>query len=311
MVEMISNHNFGPASPDEQIVFGAERPGYRSEQVGLNSIKEWISFMKNKGIKRVCCLLPEEQLKYYGTNDQFLLDIYRKEFGEDNVCTAPITDYELCDISLLKEIILPFLQSSDGRGEKVVVHCSGGIGRTARILAAWLVYKYNVSPEEAITIIRNQNSVNRKPYEGLRHRNDLLEQLAECRINPPEIQYKRKEKLLTGISVSKRSVNGFVRNVAELDPKLMAEIKTGEIIVARDSWYHFFEYLPLWQMASAWIFDEGNITCSAAMSGRDLKIPTLIKTVVGTKLLKTGQEILVDGAEGAVYSITHETDDDS
>lgn len=51
---------------------GSARPGYRNEQV-----TEWIEFMQNQDIKRVCCLLLKSQLSRY-TN---LLDIYRKTFG--------------------------------------------------------------------------------------------------------------------------------------------------------------------------------------------------------------------------------------
>jgi len=75
--------DFGPASMDKQIVFGAQRPSYSWKSVSPSDIQEWIFFMKKQGIKRVCCLLPQDQMKYYQVN---LLDIYRKEFGPANVC---------------------------------------------------------------------------------------------------------------------------------------------------------------------------------------------------------------------------------
>ncbi|MGI0487895.1 hypothetical protein ACN4EK_20835 [Pantanalinema rosaneae CENA516] len=45
-------YRFAAAMENESIVFGAARPGYRHERV-----TEWIAFMQNRDIKRVCCLL--------------------------------------------------------------------------------------------------------------------------------------------------------------------------------------------------------------------------------------------------------------
>lgn len=154
--------NFGPASPIEQIVFGAERPGYDSKYVALAEVQEWIAFMKQQGMKRICCLLPENQLKYY--DDINLLKLYCKEFGQDNICWADIEDFHLCDIDNLKEIIIPFLKESGIKGEKVVVHCSGGSGRTGHVLAAWLVYRHGFSINQALLTVKKMG---RNPCEAV------------------------------------------------------------------------------------------------------------------------------------------------
>jgi len=59
------NYNFGPANEGERIVFGSERPGFDFHSVGAQEVSRWISFMKQNGILRVCCLLPRQQLDYY------------------------------------------------------------------------------------------------------------------------------------------------------------------------------------------------------------------------------------------------------
>ncbi len=164
------SYGFYAASEDERIVYGAQRPGYPFRNVGEDKIREWIGFMKDKGIKRVVCLLPQEQLEYYTVP---LLEIYKREFGDENVLWAPIEDFHLCDKETLRRILY-FLKDADDKGEKVVVHCSGGLGKTGHILAAWLVFGRGFDIEEAInTVIRT----GRDPYEAIWHGNAKEEDL--------------------------------------------------------------------------------------------------------------------------------------
>ena len=170
---------FKLAARDETIVFGAERPGYPSSSVDEKVVQDWIIFMKNQDIKRVCCLLSQEQLDYY---EEDLLAIYRREFGKENVCWAPVEDYHLADTHMLKERILPFLAESDVNKERVVVHCSGGIGRTGHILAAWLVYGRQFEIEDALSEV---TAMGRNPFEavefGTATQSQLYTLLSECR----------------------------------------------------------------------------------------------------------------------------------
>ena len=148
-------YKFASASENESIVFGAARPGYSDEQV-----KEWIEFMQNKHIKRVCCLLAESQLTHYSN----LLDVYRQTFGLDHVCWTPIADFHLTDPKTFVHQILPFLAIANQSHEKVVVHCSGGIGRTGHVLAAWLVAGRGLSNKAAISAVEQTG---RNPYEAI------------------------------------------------------------------------------------------------------------------------------------------------
>lgn len=152
---------FAPASLSEKIVFGAQRPGYPSELVEQSRIEEWLSFMKGQGIRRICCLLSEKQLEYYEMN---LLDVYRSHFRMANVLWSPVEDYHLCDAGTLKERILPFLKEAEINRKPVVVHCSGGIGRTGHVLAAWLVHSHGYSSDEALTSV---SEMGRVPFEAV------------------------------------------------------------------------------------------------------------------------------------------------
>jgi protein-tyrosine phosphatase len=139
-------HNFGPAYQGETIVFGASRPGYNGKKVSLTEVQEWIQFMQGKGIQRIVCLLPENQLVYYQDN---LRESYRQEFGTDNVLHAPIEDFHLSSPENLTRVLI-FLRESETLSRKTVVHCSGGIGRTGHVLAGWLVHARGLGPEDAI-----------------------------------------------------------------------------------------------------------------------------------------------------------------
>ena len=147
-------YKFAPAEEKEIIVFGAARPGYSNQEVD-----DWIKFMKHQDIKRVCCLLPDKQLADYSD----LLGRYQREFGNQQVCWAPIEDFCLCDIEILTEKILPFLVEANQQNQKVVVHCSGGIGRTGHVLVAWLVSVRGLSNKDAIAAVKRTG---RNPYEA-------------------------------------------------------------------------------------------------------------------------------------------------
>lgn len=148
-------YKFAAASENEQIVFGSARPGYSCEQVN-----KWIEFMKHQNVQRVCCLLPESQLDRYSN----LLNIYQRVFGFDRVCWAPIEDFSIADPKVIINQVLPFLAAADQENERVVIHCSGGIGRTGQVLAAWLIAKRGFSQKAAVTVVKKTG---RNPYEAI------------------------------------------------------------------------------------------------------------------------------------------------
>ena len=156
-------YKFAPALPIEStglsshksIVFSCARPGYSDR-----AVRKWLKFIDRQNIEQICCLLTDHQMDRCATN---LLDTYHQKFGKDRVCWVPIRDFHLCELSILTDQILPFLDTAEQLDRKVVIHCSGGIGRTGHILAAWLVYKYQYSNREAIsTVIK----MGRNPYEA-------------------------------------------------------------------------------------------------------------------------------------------------
>ena len=149
-------YKFAPAERKEPIVFGAARPKYNQK-----SVEQWIEFMQSQEIQRVCCLLKSDRLDRYPID---LLETYRQKFGRKSVLWCPVEDFQLPQSSMLIEQIIPFLIYSDRHLQKVVVHCSGGVGRTGVALACWLVARRGFSNQEALSaVLQNQ----RNPYEAI------------------------------------------------------------------------------------------------------------------------------------------------
>jgi protein-tyrosine phosphatase len=148
-------YKFAAASEYEPIVFGSTRPGYSNIQV-----QEWIEFMHNQDMQRICCLLTINQLNRYTD----LLGAYRQSFGYEQVCWVPIADFDIFTPKVLFQQILPFLAAANQSNEKAVVHCSGGIGRTGQVLVAWLIAGRGFSTRSAIATV---NKTGKNPYEAV------------------------------------------------------------------------------------------------------------------------------------------------
>ena len=136
--------------------------------------------MATSGIRRVCCLLPPEQLAYYRID---LLEEYRRSFDPSNVCSVAVEDYHLCEPGLIDKVVIPFLVASDGAAAPVVVHCSGGSGRTGHVLAAWLVRHRGLSVDEALAAVV---ATGRNPREAVQCGNATENQLRMLLLGAPE-----------------------------------------------------------------------------------------------------------------------------
>ena len=158
-------HNFGPADDDpNQLVLGACRPGFPAKQVLTEEVADWTGFMAAAGIRRVVCLLASSaEFKSYRRLPGGLLGEYGRCFDEYNVLHAPIRDYRLSSVENL-ERVLAFLREGVEQGEKTVVHCAGGSGRSGHVLAAWLVRSRGLEPHEALATVRRTG---RNPYEAV------------------------------------------------------------------------------------------------------------------------------------------------
>ncbi|MFB6188459.1 MAG: dual specificity protein phosphatase family protein [Halapricum sp.] len=164
---MAVTYRFAPAAPEERIVHGSSAPTWRTGDD--EAVEEWLAYVEDHGIERVCCLLTDAQLDRTGID----LDRYRTAFGSDRVAHVPIPDHRLADETTLRDA-LDVLGEAETADEPVVVHCLAGIGRTGHVLAAWLVAARGYDPAEAIRTVADSG---RAPDEAVQAGNATREQL--------------------------------------------------------------------------------------------------------------------------------------
>lgn len=93
------------------------------------------------------------------------------------------------------------------------------------------------------------------------------------------------ETVLTGIAASPGVVTG--RAVVVLDPS-QAEVDSGDILVAHTT---DPAWVPIMFLADALVVDIGGLMSHAAIVARELDIPCVMATTIGTETLHTGDLI--------------------
>lgn len=74
-------------------------------------------------------------------------------FNSINYFHLYVEDYKSPSINELDKVII-YIENEIKAGRKVLVHCAAGKGRTGTILAAYMLKKDNLSPQESIKKIR-------------------------------------------------------------------------------------------------------------------------------------------------------------
>lgn len=102
----------------------------------------------------------------------------------------------------------------------------------------------------------------------------------------------------TGTVAFKGKVRGVAKVVrAEGDLK---KVERNDILVCPMTVPHFISAM---EKASAFITDEGGITCHAAIISREMKKPCITATKIATKVLKDGDFVEVDANKGIVRKV--------
>ena len=108
----------------------------------------------------------------------------------------------------------------------------------------------------------------------------------------------KEDDKLTGACAFPGRVNGVVRIVT--DPAKVKVFQQGDILVTGMTRP---EFLLLIKKAGAVVTDAGGMLSHAAITARELKIPTIVGTKVATKVLKDGDVAEVDADKGVVKKL--------
>lgn len=114
-----------------------------------------------------------------------------------------------------------------------------------------------------------------------------------------EEQVPASLKELKGQIAMKGKVTGVVRVLRS--KKQIPELQKDEILVTAMTTP---DYLPAMKIASAFITDEGGVTCHAAIVAREFGKPCIIGTKIATEVLKDGDRVEIDADNGVVKLIT-------
>jgi pyruvate,water dikinase len=104
------------------------------------------------------------------------------------------------------------------------------------------------------------------------------------------------EVILKGLGASPGLGIGVVKVIT--GEKEISKVQEGDILVTTMTTP---DMVPAMRRAAAIVTDEGGMTCHAAIVSRELGVPAVVGTKEGTKVLKDGMIVTVDGERGLVY----------
>lgn len=141
--------NFGPASARDTVLYTAERPGGDpplgadgiASRISNEVVQEWIRFVKAQGIQHVLVLLEDIELDVYEAPG--LLKLYE---------AAGLTYHRtLMGETGASNKAMAIIRTVQASNEKILAHCTHGMGRSGRVAAGWLATQYGLSAEQATT----------------------------------------------------------------------------------------------------------------------------------------------------------------
>lgn len=103
--------------------------------------------------------------------------------------------------------------------------------------------------------------------------------------------------LASGMGASPGIAGGAVRVLDS--PAEGAQLREGEVLVAAMT---APDWIPTMRRAVAVVTDSGGTTCHAAIVSRELGIPCIVGTRNATAVLRTGEDVTVDGERGNVIA---------
>ncbi len=112
-----------------------------------------------------------------------------------------------------------------------------------------------------------------------------------------KVELKEEAKvLLSGLAASSGIASGVVKIIHTISD--LPKIRKGDVLVTRMT---SPDMVVTMQKAIAIVTNEGGLTAHAAIISREVGLPCVVGTRTATEVLKDGQIITVDGANGKIY----------
>ena len=194
-----------------------------------------------------------------------------------------------------------FVRAID-RGRRVSRHIAQRLAGRGLLDSLWDLYY--LTWDETRALLRGEMArddaralIAKRREEEDRNKRIVLPETFKGRPKPLSLQQQRlpESQILRGIAVSPGRVTGRARVI--LDPRLDATIEPGEILVApvTDA-----GWTPLFVAAAAVVVDVGGTLSHGSTVAREYGLPAVVNVKHGTRMIRTGQTITVDGTAGTV-----------
>jgi pyruvate,water dikinase len=108
---------------------------------------------------------------------------------------------------------------------------------------------------------------------------------------PPELE----GTVLRGSPASAGRITGTARVIARIDE--LERVEAGDILVCRSTTP---PWTPVFGSIAALVTDTGGVLSHGAIVAREYRLPAVVGTKIGTRVIADGQTITVDGARGEV-----------
>ena len=119
---------------------------------------------------------------------------------------------------------------------------------------------------------------------------------------PIRVEEKKPEEelkvIVKGISAGRRGYGSGIAKVVFSPSEAAKTMRKGDILVTDMT---NPDFVPFMKIASAIVTDKGGVTSHAAIVSRELSIPCIVGTEIGTKVMETGKEYTIDSRNGIVY----------
>jgi pyruvate,water dikinase len=110
-----------------------------------------------------------------------------------------------------------------------------------------------------------------------------------------QVEPDREQDIISGIPASPGSVRGTAKVVRTLNEA--SKLQKGDIMFCEMT---LPPWTPLFSTVSAVVADTGGVLSHCAIVAREYRLPAVVGTVVGTKAVKDGWTVTVDGSKGVV-----------